>query len=177
MRIEWTKNLSWLVIALVVLIGSILIFAYIRNNVTYKYFESASTRPSVNEFISPSFESFVEVEMDSLKFERLINDIKTRNILSIDGWGHQLGTDHFFVRGYNSYEKPFFRRLFSKFRFWYIVFEIEYVSKRVNIKSEWFDGDEQVPITIQDYEPEPNDNTRRHGQEINSELKEILNRL
>lgn len=177
MKLRWTNKRTWTVIILVLVIGGTAILYYIRENVDYKYFNIESIRPSLDEFNSPSFESFIEIQIDSPKFQRLVNEIKSKQILSIEGWGNQIGPEHFFVRGYKSFEKPFFTGLFSKFKFWYVVFEMEYLSGRINIKGEWFDGDELVPVTIQDYEPRPNDRALQKGQEIDSALKEILNRL
>ena len=170
------KRLYWIYIVtgIIVIIIAIYSSKIIQNDINYSYVDLESSNSKFKTIAKPAYESFVEIDLDSTSFKEIVNNIKNKEILLVNGWGHQINESHFFVRGFRNFEKPFFSSLLSRFKFWYVVFEIEYESKRVYIKYDWFDGDSLTPVTIQNKSPKPNEATKLKGQEINTQISNLI---
>ena len=144
------------------------------NTETYQYFDFEGAHRA-NEFASP-YETSVDREYTDLTFHELTNTLKRKEILVIRDWERVIAADHFLLRGYRRFERPWLQRLFSRFNYWYIVFEIEYLPKRIYVRHEWFVGDGQGPVASEDFDANPTESVSLAGKGIHSHVEEEINK-
>jgi hypothetical protein len=172
-----TSGKKWvLVVAGALIFFVVYYFMFATYSMSSKPFDLRSAHSDSAAFADP-VETFVAAQFDSAGFHELTNEIKKKEILLVEGWDREIAADHFFVRGYKRFKKPFLKRLFAQFDYWYVIFEVEYTSKQVFIKYDWLDGDEKVPVSIQNYTPSPSDDVAQKAKEIYSQLEQLVNQF
>ncbi len=119
--------------------------------------------------------SYHPIKVDEVLFIDFINQIKQNNILNINSDPNEVSTNHFFIRGFKRYRKPFFYRLFS-YNYWYIVVAIESIvdKDKVDIVSRWYEGNKEGPVNRQNYNPEPMKSIKLNEKEIHTSLGELI---
>jgi hypothetical protein len=163
-------------IGFIAVITILYIFQF-SSNMSYKTFDISNDRPSAAVSVAPALFLSVEGDLDSVMFHDLTNTIRSQGILVVRDPEVQLGDNHFFLRGFRRFEKPFLQRVFSRFKYWYMVVEIEYRSSETLIKSEWFDGTDLTPVMFQNDKADPTEPVRQEGEKTFRQIEQTINSI